>query len=74
MGVYPIEGYIVECDECGEEDIYYENADYYTGLDVDHYFEQHVESLKNKGWIIDDGKVLCPKCANKKKNRKVKKR
>ena len=33
--IYPIEGYVVQCDLCGEKDVFYENANYKNSLEID---------------------------------------
>jgi predicted nucleic-acid-binding Zn-ribbon protein len=65
MTIEPREGYEVICDECGESELYLENPDYVPETEIDFNFKIFLEDLRNKGWVISDKKVLCPKCAKK---------
>ena len=65
MGVYPLEGYEIICDKCEESELFLENPDHVSSLEIDSNFDLFVEGLKSKGWIISDREVLCPGCASK---------
>ena len=63
--IYPIEGYEIVCDECGEHVVFHENSDHYTIFEIEDYVEQKMSQLKADGWQIDDEAVKCPQCSSK---------
>jgi protein-arginine kinase activator protein McsA len=73
MGIFSVEGYIVVCNNCGEEIAFYNNTEYFSSIEIDKQFNDFLMELEEKGWIIDEenNKVLCPKCVKKRENRNV---
>lgn len=69
MGITPIEGYIIRCDKCGEEEVYWENPEYFSAIEIDKGLMDFLSDLEEKGWYIEQGedgritRILCPKCA-----------
>ena len=61
--ITPIEGYVVICDKCGEKRIYYDNPNERSVVDIDIDFRSFLDGLRDEGWIVEEDKVLCPKCA-----------
>jgi len=57
--IYPIEGYVVQCDLCGEKDVFYENANYKNSLEIDEEFN---DWFNESDWVKKDGKVFCKDC------------
>ena len=67
--IYPIEGYVIVCDKCGEKETFYENSN--EIFDIDKAF---IDWMNEKGWIENKkGQTLCPQCAIKEELRRVKK-
>ena len=66
MTIYPIEGFVIFCDECGEKKMFYENSDEIYPIDIDKQFSNYCMRLERNGWVIDNGRILCPKCAGEK--------
>jgi protein-arginine kinase activator protein McsA len=73
MGILPIEGYIVVCDNCGEEVIFYNNTEYFSSIEIDEQFNDFLKELEEKGWFIDEENdfIFCPKCRKEMKNEGV---
>ena len=66
--IYPIEGYRIICDECGDEISFFENTDYFNSLEIDnHFWDNYIENLKKEGWKIEEEEILCPKCNKKRR-------
>jgi len=63
MPITLIEGYVVVCDRCGREEVFWESKEHHSAIEIERAF---ADWLAQNGWVIsDDGKVYCNRCSGK---------
>jgi len=63
LGITRIDGILVVCDNCDEEKMYWENAEFYDAIDIDQSLD---DQLKDE-WVYnqEEDTVYCLECAKK---------